>query len=72
MTTLPATPAKIRGGKDRMTAYTNRAVHVNIYDLTGMCIKEMMLSPGTNEWEMPTGIYIVQVDDAFTFKTVVF
>lgn len=72
--TAPRTeaPAKIWGGSGYMTAYTDRVVHANIYDLTGMCIKEMMLSPGTNEWEMPTGIYIVQVDDAFTFKIVVF
>ena len=72
--TAPQTeaPARIWGGKGCITAYTDRTVRANIYDLTGMCIKEMTLSPGNTEWEMPKGIYIVQIDYAFTFKIVVF
>lgn len=64
-------PVRIWGGKGCMTALTSDGVRATIYDVTGRRIMEKRLSPGHTQWDMPTGVYIVQVDDAFTFKIVV-
>lgn len=71
--TTPKTdvPTQIWGSKGCMKAHSRETTRAVIYDVTGKGIKEVTLHPGDTVWEMPTGLYLVQVDGTYTFKIVV-